>query len=113
MHADKTNRTALTLLGLVFGDRGCRRDGPERGAVRLRPVPQTVVRNAVSKYIGAHGSWIWAAAAVLAVLLALIMLRWLAALLLSTDRAGDLDDPRDATPAASRGEEPGWSSRPR
>ena len=68
------------------------------GAGRSR---KPLFANTVSTYVGAHGSWIWAAAAVLAALLALVMLRWLAALLLSTDRAGDLDDPRTAASSAA------------
>lgn len=91
MHADKTNRSALTLLGLVLLIVGAGGMAVSVGAFGASRARGSLFANRVSKYIGAHGSWIWAAAAVLAALLALVVLRWLAALLLSTDRAGDLE----------------------
>ena len=100
MHADKTNRTALTLLALVLLAAGAGAMALSVGVFGSAQSRKPLFSNAVSKYIGAHGSWIWAAAAVLAALLALAMVRWVAALLLSTDRAGDLDVRTDD---ASRG----------
>jgi hypothetical protein len=91
MHADKTNRTALTVLGLVLLLAGAGAMGLSVGLFGSAQARKPLFANAVSKYVGAHGSWLWAAAAVVAVLVALAMLRWLAALLLSTDRAGDLE----------------------
>ena len=49
--------------------------------------------NHVSAYIGQHGTWVWAAAAFICLLIALAALRWILALLVSTDRAGDLTVP--------------------
>jgi hypothetical protein len=95
MHADKTNRIALTLLGLVLLVIGAGAMALSVGLFGSARSRQPLFANPVSHYVGAHGSWIWAAAAALAVLVALLMLRWLAALLLSTDRAGDLEIRRD------------------
>ncbi len=97
MHADKTNRTALTLLGLILVVAGAGAMATSVGLLGSAQAKHPLFGNKVSRYVGAHGSWIWAAAAVLAALIALIMLRWLAALLLSTDRSGDLDIRRDDT----------------
>ena len=40
--------------------------------------------------MSAHGDWLWPVAAVAAAILVLLALRWLIALLFSTDRSGDL-----------------------
>lgn len=49
--------------------------------------------NRVSTYIGQHGTWLWAAAAFVCLLITLAALRWILALLVSTDRAGDITIP--------------------
>ncbi len=90
MHADKTNRSALTLLGLVLALAGAGAMALSVGLFGSAQARKPLFGNRVSTFIGEHGSWIWAAAAVVAVLLALVMVRWIATLLLSTDRAGDL-----------------------
>jgi hypothetical protein len=97
MHADKTNRSALTLLGLVLLAAGAGAMALSVGLFGAGRARKPLFANTVSKYVGAHGSWIWVTAAVLAALVALIMLRWLAALLLSTDRAGDLEIRNDGS----------------
>ena len=92
MHADKTNRTALTFLTLVLLLAGAAAMALSVGLIGSAQARKPLFANTVSKYVGAHGDWIWAAAAaVVAALLALVMLRWLAVLLLSTDRAGDVE----------------------
>ena len=96
MHADKTNRTALTLLGLALLLIGAAAMAVSVGVLGSTQARKPLFANAVSRYVGAHGDWIWAAAAVVAALLALVMLRWLVALLLSTDRSGNVDVPNDA-----------------
>lgn len=90
MHADRTNRAALTLFGLLVilaGAFGLTASVGGLGAAYARRV---LLANQASTYIGAHGSWFWWAAAGACLLIALITLRWLAALLLSTDRADDI-----------------------
>ena len=95
MHADRTNRSALILLGLLSLLAGAAAMAISVGALGSARAKRPLLQNKVSTYVGAHGSWIWAAAAVVAVFLALVMLRWVTTLLLSTDRSGDLDVQRD------------------
>ena len=58
------------------------------------PFPRRALfANRVSTYIGQHGTWLWAAAAFVCLLIALAALRWILALLVSTDRAGDITIP--------------------
>ncbi len=49
-----------------------------------------LMANPTGHFIGAHGVWLWPVAAVAALIVALLALRWLIALLFSTDRSGDL-----------------------
>ena len=51
---------------------------------------QALLANRVSAYFGDHGGWLWPAIAGGCVLIALACLRWMLALLASTDRAGDI-----------------------
>ena len=74
MHADRTNRMALILFGLLLFVAG--------GA-------------ALAASVGAFGSsyahnTLLPAAAGVCVLIALVVLRWVMALLITTDRAGDI-----------------------
>ncbi len=46
--------------------------------------------NRIGTFFGVHGDWLWPVAAVAAAIAVLLALRWLIALLLSTDRSGDL-----------------------
>jgi hypothetical protein len=103
MHADRTNRTALTLFGLALLVVGAAAMAVSVGALGSARARKPLFANKVSTYVGAHGSWIWAAAAVVAALLALVMLRWLAALLMSTDRSGDVEVPNDGGATAGTG----------
>jgi hypothetical protein len=89
MHADRTNRVALTLFGLLVlavGGAGMAASTGVYGAAYSR---QTLLANQASSYTGQH-TWIWYAVAAACLLLALACLRWLLALLVSTDRAGDI-----------------------
>ncbi|MDQ6938112.1 MAG: alkaline shock response membrane anchor protein AmaP [Actinomycetota bacterium] len=90
MHADRTNRTALTAFAVLLVAAGVAALMASVGAFGRDFAKKPLFANQVSEYIGRHGSWIWAAAAVLALLVALLALRWIATLLLSTDRAGDI-----------------------
>ncbi len=94
MHADRTNRVAadpvrparscspaaagMTASAGVFGAAFSRR---------------TLFANRVSTYVGHHGGWLWPAVAAACLLIALAALRWILALLVSTDRAGDITVP--------------------
>jgi hypothetical protein len=95
MHADRTNRTMLTLLAVILiaaGVLGALTGFKLFGASAQR---HTLTGNSVGRYFGAHGDWLWAVIAVAALIVILLALRWLATLLFSTDHAGDLAVPGD------------------
>jgi hypothetical protein len=100
MHADRTNRAVLILVGLlalIAGALGALGGfGVFGSSVQHRPL----VDNPVSDYFGRQGDWLWAVVAVAAGLIALACLYWLWRLLFSTDRAGDL--PIGGAPAGGR-----------
>ncbi len=93
MHADRTNRTMLTLFGLLVLLAGAAGMAASVGAFGTVFSRRTLFDNRVSAYIGEHGTWVWAAAAFICLLIALAALRWILALLVSTDRAGDITVP--------------------
>jgi hypothetical protein len=95
MHADRTNRLMLTLFGvlvLAAGGGGMAASTGVFGAAFSR---RYLFDNQASSYIGHHGGWLWPAVAGACLLLALACLRWILALLASTDRAGDITIPGD------------------
>jgi hypothetical protein len=93
MHADRTNRFALTLFGLLVLLAGAAGMTASVGGFGTAFSTRVLFANQVSSYIGQHGTWLWAAAACACLLIALAALRWILALLVSTDRAGDITVP--------------------
>ena len=93
MHADRTNRVALTLFGLLVLLTGAAGITASAGVFGTGFSRRTLFANRVSDYIGHHGTWVWAAAAGVCLLIALAALRWILVLLISTDRAGDIPIP--------------------
>ena len=93
MHADRTNRFALALFGLLVLAAGAAALTASLGGFGAAFSRRTLFANQVSAYIGRHGTWVWAAAAFACLLIALAALRWLLVLLVSTDRAGDITIP--------------------
>lgn len=93
MHADRTNRFALTLFGLLVLAAGAAAMTASAGGFGTAFSRRTLFGNQASRYIGTNGTWVWAAAAFVCLLLFLTTLRWLLALLVSTDRAGDITIP--------------------
>jgi hypothetical protein len=90
MHADRTNRVVLALLGTLLaaaGTAGVLAGTPPSGAARPH---RSLLDNPVSHFVGRHSAWTWPAAAVLAVFAAILALRWLVTILLSTDRVSDI-----------------------
>jgi hypothetical protein len=90
MHADRTNRIMLILFAIALIAAGV--VGVLAGFGALGPVTKhgALLSNRVGAYFGRHGDWLWPVVAVLAGIVALLALRWLLALLFSTDRTGDL-----------------------
>ena len=93
MHADRTNRFALALFGLLVLAAGAAGLTASLGGFGTAFSRRTLFANQVSAYIGQHGTWVWPAAAFVCLLIALAALRWMLALLISTDRAGDITIP--------------------
>ena len=90
MHADRTNRFMLILLGLVLVAAGGAAMAASTGVFGSSHSRDTLLVNRVSEYFSHHGGWLWPAIAVGFLLVGLVCLRWLLALLASTDRAGDI-----------------------
>jgi hypothetical protein len=97
MHADRTNRVMLVLFALVLTAAGVAGALAGFGGFGEAIKHQELVSGQVVDYFGRHGDWLWPAIAAGAVLIALLALRWLLALLFSTDRAGDLPLAGDRT----------------
>lgn len=90
MHADRTNRTANILLALILTGGGVLVALLSFGVFGQQPSERTVSDNVVSQFVGEQGSWLWPVAAVVALIVLLLCLRWIIAILASTDRVGEL-----------------------
>jgi hypothetical protein len=90
MHADRTNRIMLTLLALVLTAAGVAGALAGFGVFGQATKHDVLISGQLRNYFGRHGDWLWPVIAVVAAIIALLALRWLLALLFSTDRAGDL-----------------------
>lgn len=93
MHADRTNRFVLGLFGLLILAVGAAAMTASFGGFGSGFARRALFDNRVSSYIGQNGTWVWAAAAFVCLLMALAALRWILVLLVSTDRASDLTVP--------------------
>ena len=90
MHADRTNRFMLTVFGLLLVAAGGAAMAASVGVFGTSYSHLNLFENKVSGYFSHHGGWLWPAIAVGCVLIGLACLRWLLALLASTDRSGDI-----------------------
>ncbi|MGH3122544.1 MAG: alkaline shock response membrane anchor protein AmaP [Streptosporangiaceae bacterium] len=90
MHADRTNRTMLIVLAVLLLAVGLDAGAASIGVYGSTTQNSTLMDNPTGHYFGAHGIWLWPAAAAAALIIGLLALRWLIALLFSTDRSGDL-----------------------
>ena len=92
MHADRANRAALIAFGLLVLAAGAAGMTASVGGFGQAFSRRALFDNGVSAYIGHHG-WVWYAAAGLCAIIVLAALLWIATLLVSTDRAGDIPIP--------------------
>jgi hypothetical protein len=90
MHADRTNRTMMLVFALLLIAVGLGAGAASIGGYGTGTAHSHLMANPTGHFIGANGIWLWPVAAVAALIVALIALRWLIALLFSTDRSGDL-----------------------
>jgi hypothetical protein len=88
MHADRTNRFSLTLIGVLAIALGVGGLLAAAGVFGHAFQGRFLVDNGFSRYVGHHGKWVWPAIAGVAFVVTLLALVWLARLLFSTDRAG-------------------------
>jgi len=95
MHADRTNRIVLALFGLLVLAAGVAGLAASTGAFGAPFSRRTLFGNRVGDYFSHHGGWLWPAVAGACLLIALACLRWILALLASTDRVGDITIPGD------------------
>jgi len=93
MHADRLNRVALAVFGLLVLLVGAAGMTASVGVFGHGFARRTLFANRVSAYIGQHGTWVWPAAAGVCLLILLAALRWIVTLLISTDRTGDIPIP--------------------
>ncbi|GAB3306512.1 alkaline shock response membrane anchor protein AmaP [Epidermidibacterium keratini] len=90
MHADRTNRTVNILLALILLGGGVAVALLSFGVFGQQSADRKVTDNVVSQFVGDQGTWFWPVAAVVALLVLLLCLRWIIAILASTDRVGEL-----------------------
>jgi uncharacterized membrane protein len=91
MHADRTNRFMLSLIGLIallLGVGGLLAAG---GVFGHHFQHSQLVANRLSRYVGNHGVWLWPAIAAVTLVLVLLALVWMLRLLFSTDRASGVN----------------------
>lgn len=91
MHADRTNRIMLILLGVLLIAAGLDAGAASLGLFGKLTQHSRLITNPTGRYFSAQGAWLWPVVAVAAAIMTLLALRWLSALLFSTDRSGDLD----------------------
>ena len=90
MHADRTNRVMLIVFALLLIAGGLDAGAASIGGYGTATKNSTLMDNPTGRYFGAQGVWLWPVIAVAALIIGVLALRWLIALLFSTDRSGDL-----------------------
>jgi hypothetical protein len=90
MHADRTNRITLLLLALLLIAAGLDAGAASLGLYGRFTQHSRLMANPTGRFFGSQGAWLWLVIAAAALIVVMLALRWLAALLFSTDRSGDL-----------------------
>ena len=99
MHADRTNRIMLLLLAFLLIAAGVAAGAASIGAFGTFTRHSFLIANPTGHFIGTRAAGCGPPPQRVAAILVLLALRWLLALLFSTDRAGDLP----ITPGGSAG----------
>jgi hypothetical protein len=89
MHADRTNRTVLAVLGLILSALGGSGLLLGAGTFDHNLAHRRLLDNPVSGFFGVQRSWLWPTAALGALIIAVLCLRWLLSVVFSTARLGD------------------------
>lgn len=87
--ADRGNRAALTLIGLLLAAAGGLGLALSYGAFGLGRAKRPVLTSAERDFVHRNSGWFWIVVAVVSILLAVAALRWLLRQV-GTDRVGDL-----------------------
>jgi len=86
MHADRSNRVALLLLGLLLLAAGTAGVLAAAGVFGSATPDRALADNPVTRYVGDNGHWLWPVAAAVAVIVLVLVARWLYTVLFSTGR---------------------------
>lgn len=90
MHADRTNRVVLLILGLLMLVAGLAATLTSFSALRASWASRVLTANRVSTYAGDQGRWLWPVVGAIALVVLILALRWLFVILFGTDRVRDL-----------------------
>ena len=90
MHADRTNRIMMIVFAVLLIAIGLDAGAASIGVYGTGTEHSKLMDNPTGHYFGAQGVWLWAVIAFASLIIGLLALRWLIALLFSTDRSGDL-----------------------
>lgn len=94
MRVDRTNRVVLAIVGLLLLAAGIAALVAGAGGFGATLADRALVDNAVADFIARNGDWFWPVLGVVALIVALLSLWWIAKLLLfSTDRVGTVELP--------------------
>ncbi|BCJ76886.1 hypothetical protein CS0771_64300 [Catellatospora sp. IY07-71] len=96
MNLDRVNRAALLVVGLLLLAAGVTGALAYTDALQWALPGRALADNPVSRYAGANGRWFWPLVCLAALVVLLLALRWLAALLLTTDQVRTLELPGSA-----------------
>lgn len=89
MHADRSNRAVLILAALVLVAGGAGVVVLSTGLFATGATGRAISDNVVSRAYLEHGAWLWPVTAAVALVVLLLAVRWLIAILFSTDRVSD------------------------
>ena len=90
MHADRSNRAALIALAILLCAVGGLGIAASYGVFGTSVKHEPLLDNGLARFIGRNSEWFWLVVGLVALVVALIALRWLFAILFSTDRTATM-----------------------